>query len=77
MINLDIYGSKGSSTGNVVAKSEEDGVLLERGSVDVVFLEIEDISPLNMIRMSHSGKGKRPHWFCDKVGFECLGMFSS
>ena len=71
---MDIYGKKGSQTGILINKSEE-GVLLERGSVDTIPVEIEDISPLKMIRLSHDGKGKRPHWFCEKVNHQIFFYF--
>lgn len=51
----------------LVRKNEEEGILLERGSVDVVYLELDDVEPLKMVRISHDGKGQRPDWFCEKV----------
>ena len=66
-INLNVYGAKGAASDIVIRKSDEDGIRLERGSVDVINIEIDDIAPLKMIRLSHDGKGQRPHWFCEKV----------
>ncbi|CAK8676643.1 unnamed protein product [Clavelina lepadiformis] len=67
VIHLSIYGAKGTAPDIVIRKSEEAGILFERGSVDVANIEIDDIAPLKMIRLSHDGKGQRPSWFCEKV----------
>nr|CAB3263471.1 lipoxygenase homology domain-containing protein 1-like [Phallusia mammillata] len=67
MITLNIYGSKGSAKDVTIRKSEEEGILLERGSVDVANIELDDIAPLKMVRVSHEGKGQRPDWYCDKI----------
>ena len=67
---MDVYGENSSSTGHVIAKSEEEGVLLERGSTDVVAMEMEDVGEVRMVRLTlDEGKGKRPHWYCEKVGY--------
>ena len=62
-----MYGAKGNATDFVIRKSEENGVHLERGSVDVINYEIDDIAPLKMIRLSIDAKGERPNWYCEKV----------
>lgn len=64
---MSVYGSKGNTPDIMVIKSEEEGVLLERGSVDVIRTEIDDIAPLKMLKINHNGKGQRPDWYCDKV----------
>ena len=66
-MTFNVYGAKGNARDIVVRKSEEDGILLERGSVDVINIEIDDIAPLKMIRLTIDGKGERPNWFCEKV----------
>lgn len=66
-IQMSIFGSKGSAPDINITKSEELGILLERGSVDTVNKEIDDIAPLKMVRITSDGKGARPDWFCEKV----------
>lgn len=67
---MDVYGENSSSTGHVITKSEEEGILLERGSTDVVAMEMEDVGEVRMVRLTlDEGKGKRPHWYCEKVGY--------
>ena len=72
MITLTLYGKKGNAPDKVVQKSDELGILLERGSVDRLFLDIDDIEPFRMIRLQNNGKGSRPDWYCDKVCKEAL-----
>ncbi|XP_077976546.1 lipoxygenase homology domain-containing protein 1-like isoform X1 [Styela clava] len=66
-ISMSVYGSKGNTPDIMILKSEEEGVLLERGSVDVIRTEIDDIAPLKMVKLTHNGKGQRPDWYCEKV----------
>uniref|UniRef100_H2ZAW5 PLAT domain-containing protein n=1 Tax=Ciona savignyi TaxID=51511 RepID=H2ZAW5_CIOSA len=66
-ITLSVYGSKGNSPDITVKKSEEDGVLLERGSIDTINVELDEIAPLKMVRVGHDGRGQRADWFCDKI----------
>lgn len=66
---MSVYGSKGSVPDIPIMTSEENGVLLERGSMDVFPVELDKIGTLKMIKLSHNGKGSRPEWFCDKVSF--------
>jgi hypothetical protein len=39
----------------------------ERGRIDLIKLEIEDIAPLKKLRVGHNGKGARPNWYLEKV----------
>merc|ERR1712136_470800 len=66
-ITLTLYGKKGNAPDQVGQKSDELGILLERGSTDRLFIDIDDIEPFRMIRLQINGKGSRPDWYCDKV----------
>ena len=65
-IKLTVFGEGGSSSEQTI---EKKGDRFERGREDNIKMDLDDIAPLKKIRVQHDGKGSRPDWFLEKVGY--------
>uniref|UniRef100_A0A8C4R1V7 PLAT domain-containing protein n=1 Tax=Eptatretus burgeri TaxID=7764 RepID=A0A8C4R1V7_EPTBU len=63
-IFMSIFGAVGVTEDMQLMKN---GSRFERGQADVITMEIDDVAPLQKIRVRTDGKGCRPHWFLEKI----------
>jgi len=71
-ISLTLFGSEGTTPEFVLDKDESR---FERGGVDLIRMDLEDVGKLLKARIAVDGKGTRPDWFLEKVFY--LFFFSS
>ncbi|XP_063398724.1 lipoxygenase homology domain-containing protein 1-like isoform X1 [Mytilus trossulus] len=63
-ITLTLFGTSGTSSPIILDKT---GNRFERGSEDLIKLDIEDVGPLKKLRVETSGKGSRASWYLEKI----------
>ncbi|XP_078666046.1 lipoxygenase homology domain-containing protein 1-like isoform X1 [Branchiostoma floridae x Branchiostoma belcheri] len=63
-ITMTVFGSNGTTQEIPLEKGEDR---FERGKVDILKMELDDVGELKKIRVSHNGKGDRPDWYLEKI----------
>ena len=63
-ISMTLFGVDGKSEVMQLDKGEDR---FERNGVDFINLNIEDVGAPRKIRIGHTGKGSRPHWYLEKL----------
>jgi hypothetical protein len=63
-VTLKFFGSKGNSSDILIEKVENR---FERGSVDTVLTEIDDIGSLKKVRVTNDAKGVRKEWYVERI----------
>lgn len=63
-ISLTLFGSEGTTPEFVLDKDESR---FERGGVDLIRMDLDDVGKLLKARITVDGKGTRPDWFLEKV----------
>ena len=63
-VTMTVFGSEGCTPQLTL---EKDETRFERGGVDFIRLDLEDVGKLLKIRVGLDGSGSRPNWFLDKV----------
>lgn len=63
-ISLTLFGSEGTTPEFVLDKDESR---FERGGVDLIRMDLDDVGKLLKARIAVDGKGTRPDWFLEKV----------
>ncbi|XP_078580092.1 lipoxygenase homology domain-containing protein 1-like isoform X2 [Branchiostoma floridae x Branchiostoma japonicum] len=63
-ITMTVFGSGGTTQEIPLEKGEDR---FERGKVDILRMELDDVGELKKIRVSHNGKGSRPDWYLEKI----------
>ena len=71
VVSVTVFGNERTTPEFVLDKDESR---FERGSVDLIRMDLEDVGTLLKIRIGVDGKGARPDWFLDKVR---IGIFGS
>jgi len=72
-ISLTLFGSEGTTPEFELDKDESR---FERGGVDLIRMDLDDVGKLLKARIAVDGKGTRPDWFLEKVFYFIL-LFSS
>lgn len=65
-ISLTLFGSEGTTPELVLDKDESR---FERGGVDLIRMDLDDVGKLLKARIAVDGKGTRPDWFLEKVSY--------
>ena len=65
-ITITVFGAKGTTSPLVLDKS---GDRFERDRADLIRCELDDVAPIKKMRVETDGKGSRPDWYLEKVGF--------
>lgn len=63
-ISMTLFGSEGTTPEFVLDKDESR---FERGGVDLIRMDLDDVGKLLKARIAVDGKGTRPDWFLEKV----------
>ncbi|XP_071954737.1 lipoxygenase homology domain-containing protein 1-like [Antedon mediterranea] len=63
-ITMTVFGSNGNTPEIPIDKC---GDRFERGSEDMIKMELDDIASLKKLRIGHNGKGSRADWYLEKV----------
>ncbi len=63
-VTIKAFGSNGASRDITIDKMEDR---FERGAIDSLRVELEDIGSLKKVRVSHDAKGSRKDWFLERV----------
>ena len=63
-VGLTVFGTEGATPEFTLDKDE---TRFERGGVDFIRLDLEDVGKLTKVRIGLDGSGTRPSWFLDKV----------
>ena len=63
-ISMTMFGSEGTTPEFVLDKDESR---FERGGVDLIRMDLDDVGKLLKVRIAVDGKGTRPDWFLEKV----------
>jgi hypothetical protein len=61
---MKFFGSKGNSNDIFIEKMENR---FDRGAVDELNVELDQIGALKKVRVSHDGKGSRRDWLLDRI----------
>ena len=63
-ISMTMFGTEGTTPQFVLDKDESR---FERGGVDMIRMDLDDVGKLLKVRIAVDGKGTRPDWFLEKV----------
>lgn len=63
-ISMIMFGSEGTTPEFVLDKDESR---FERGGVDLIRMDLDDVGKLLKVRIVVDGKGTRSDWFLEKV----------
>ncbi|XP_013416715.1 lipoxygenase homology domain-containing protein 1 isoform X2 [Lingula anatina] len=63
-VSITVFGSTGTTPEIIL---EKNGERFERGKVDLIKLELDEIGAIKKLRIGHDGKGSRSDWFLEKV----------
>ena len=64
VISMTMFGSEGTTPEFVLDKEESR---FERGGVDLIRMDLDDVGKLLKVRIAVDGKGTRSDWFLEKV----------
>jgi len=78
-ISLTLFGSEGTTPEFELDKDESR---FERGGVDLIRMDLDDVGKLLKARIAVDGKGTRPDWFLEKMIIRnmethCVSVFKS